>query len=162
MVRMDDPGAHRKPIGGRAIVSNAVIDGDRLLMVRQGRGRDRNRWNLPGGKVDPGETLLDAAVRETLEETGYHTRIHGVAGLYDYTTATGKRRLRCVFLGHVIGGKPFANQREILEVRWIPLEEVFAMEPDALAKPHVLMRILNDLHRRTIDGQATMDRLAVG
>ena len=39
-------------------------DGNRLLMLRNGR------WDLPKGKVEPGETLLQAALRETLEETG--------------------------------------------------------------------------------------------
>ncbi len=44
--------------------------GDDVLLVQRGSALGRGRWSLPGGKVDPGETTLEAAHRELLEETG--------------------------------------------------------------------------------------------
>ena len=47
----------------------AVVDG-RLLLIRRGHGPAAGEWSLPGGRVDGGETLAEAIVREVMEETG--------------------------------------------------------------------------------------------
>lgn len=69
----DLPGGRREPrdLPWRTSpgVGVLVVAGDRLLMVRQQR-LSGLRWEVPGGNQEPGETLEEAAVRETLEETG--------------------------------------------------------------------------------------------
>jgi 8-oxo-dGTP diphosphatase len=52
----------------------AVVDGCLLLVQRRGAGVDRGTWALPGGKVEPGERVADAAVRELREESGLQAR----------------------------------------------------------------------------------------
>ena len=47
----------------------AVVD-DRLLLIRRGHGPAAGEWSLPGGRVEGGETLAEAVVREVAEETG--------------------------------------------------------------------------------------------
>lgn len=51
-------------------VGAVVVDDDRLLMVRRGRPPGLGLWSLPGGRVERGETLAEAVVRELAEETG--------------------------------------------------------------------------------------------
>lgn len=51
-------------------VSVAVVDAGKVLLVRRGRAPARGLYAFPGGKVEPGETLEEAARRELMEETG--------------------------------------------------------------------------------------------
>lgn len=57
-------------------VAAVVVDHDRLLLVRRGRGWQAGRWAVPGGKVQHGETMAEAVTRELLEEAG----VEGVCG----------------------------------------------------------------------------------
>jgi 8-oxo-dGTP diphosphatase len=56
-----------RPILG---VGAVVVDRGRALLVRRGHEPARGQWSIPGGRVEPGETLRDAVRREILEETG--------------------------------------------------------------------------------------------
>jgi ADP-ribose pyrophosphatase YjhB (NUDIX family) len=51
-------------------VGGVVVDDGRLLLVRRGRGAGIGLWSVPGGRVEWGESLVDAVVREVAEETG--------------------------------------------------------------------------------------------
>jgi 8-oxo-dGTP diphosphatase len=51
-------------------VGAVVLDDDRLLLIRRGHGPAAGHWSLPGGRVEFGETMVEALVREVQEETG--------------------------------------------------------------------------------------------
>jgi 8-oxo-dGTP diphosphatase len=65
-------------------VAAVVLDGrGRLLLVLRGREPSRGHWSIPGGKVEPGETLERAVVREVAEETGLAVAVGEVLGEID-------------------------------------------------------------------------------
>ena len=57
-------------VGPQVCVGAVVVRDDCLLLVRRGRGPAAGEWSVPGGRVETGETLAEAVVREVAEETG--------------------------------------------------------------------------------------------
>ena len=51
-------------------VGAVAVDSDRLLLIRRATQPEAGRWSLPGGRVEHGETMVEAVVREVREETG--------------------------------------------------------------------------------------------
>ncbi len=83
----------------RAAAGVVVRDQARVLLIRR-RGEDT--WGLPGGGVEPGETWSGAAIRECLEETGWHVRIDELLGIYS-DPATQTHRYPSGSLRHFVG-----------------------------------------------------------
>jgi 8-oxo-dGTP pyrophosphatase MutT (NUDIX family) len=123
--------------------SSCVVINDKeevLLVLRE----DFRIWALPGGGVEPDETWEQAAVRETLEETGYQVEIRQYVGEYWRPQMShGKGDLRHVFLAQVTGDIPSQHDKESIDVRWFPVTALpmrmfrFSREHiyDALARP---------------------------
>ncbi len=59
-------------------------DGKFLFVEEQAEGVTHTVFNQPAGHVEAGETVVQAAVRETMEETGYEVEIHSLLGIYTY------------------------------------------------------------------------------
>jgi ADP-ribose pyrophosphatase YjhB (NUDIX family) len=62
--------------------SNLIAEADRYLFVRESKASARARYNLPAGKPEAGETLIEAAVREAREQTGLDVVVDHLIGLY--------------------------------------------------------------------------------
>jgi ADP-ribose pyrophosphatase len=71
------------PIRPHIGVGTMLIRNNKLLLIKRKYNPDAGCWSIPGGHLDLGERVEDAAVRETLEETGFKTRINKLAGIID-------------------------------------------------------------------------------
>ena len=104
------------------IVSAATIvlnDKGELLLIK---GPIRG-WEMPGGQVEEGESLKEAAVRETKEETGIDVEIVKFCGIFQNVK---KSICNTLFLAKPIGGE-FRTSSESLEVGFFPLDEAMEM-----------------------------------
>ena len=79
------------------------------------------RWVFPGGYVDRGEKLEDAAVREAREECGLDVELDGLVSLHSYR---GKTPIVIVWAARVVGGELKVADEESLEVRTFPAESI--------------------------------------
>lgn len=88
--------ADRPPYRPAVTVAVVAARRGKLLFVEE-RDGDRLVLNQPAGHVEAGETLEEAARRETLEETGWHVKITAAIGIYRWTTPAGTDYLRFAF-----------------------------------------------------------------
>ncbi|WP_433351572.1 NUDIX hydrolase [Microtetraspora malaysiensis] len=115
---------------------NVVVTNDAgdILMIRRS---DNGNWAVPGGAIDLGESLPQAAVRETLEETGIVCEITGLVGTYTdpkhvilYTSdGEARQEFSIVLTARAVDGVPTPSD-ESREVRWVPRDEVEALSMD--------------------------------
>jgi ADP-ribose pyrophosphatase YjhB (NUDIX family) len=104
--------------GTTVVALTFIRQGNQILLVRQAYGE--RYWSLPGGKMEPGESIEEAAIREVAEETGLEVRITRVVGLYSKPAEDG---LAVTFEGEAISGTLQAAN-EITECGYFPAHQL--------------------------------------
>lgn len=108
-------------------VATLVARDGQLLCVEERVG-GRLVLNQPAGHLEPDESLLDAALRETREETGWHVRITHLVGTYQWKAPeTGRHYLRFAFAAEPLEEIPGAQLDEgIVRALWLTPQELVA------------------------------------
>ncbi|MFC9973212.1 NUDIX domain-containing protein [Spirillospora sp. NPDC127200] len=130
----DDPEA---PKANSLVPSvNVVVTDDegKILLIRR---TDNDNWAVPGGAIDLGESVSEAAVRETREESGIVCEITGVVGIYSdpkhvihYTSNDEVRQEFSILLtARPVGGRPTPSD-ESCEVHWVAPEDIEPLQMD--------------------------------
>ncbi|HEX9517392.1 MAG TPA: NUDIX domain-containing protein [Streptosporangiaceae bacterium] len=146
---LNDPAA---PKANRIVPSANVIvvnNKGEILLIRR---TDNGNWAVPGGGMDPGESITDTAVRETLEETGITCEINGLVGIYTnprhvirYTSNNEVRQeFSIVFTARPTGGQ-LRPSSESAEPQWVSPATV----PRLQMHPSMRQRIQHYLDKRT-------------
>jgi 8-oxo-dGTP pyrophosphatase MutT (NUDIX family) len=114
------------PVLAAGAVVWRLVDGKaRVLLVHRGSRAD---VSLPKGKLDPGETLPQTAVREIAEETGLAITLGAPLGTVEYTLPSGREKIvyywSAEVTDHALELSTFAPNHEIAAVEWVALEKV--------------------------------------
>ena len=129
MVRMDPDAAEVKASGG-VVWRRGPGGALQLVLVHRPRYDD---WSLPKGKLDPGESWEDAALREVEEEVGLRCRLGAELPPVHYRDNKGREKaVRYWLMQPVDGAAPFTPNDEVDEMRWVDVEEAVAL----LSYPH--------------------------
>jgi 8-oxo-dGTP pyrophosphatase MutT (NUDIX family) len=130
----DDPTA---PAANSMVPSvNVVVvnDAGEILMIRRS---DNDNWAVPGGAIDLGESVAQAAVRETREESGIDCETTGLVGIYSdprhvilYTSnGEARQEFSIVLTARPVAGTPTPSE-ESTDVHWVPACRVLGLTMD--------------------------------
>ena len=124
-------------------VGGAVVRHGQLLLVRRASRHGRGNWQLPGGFIEPQETIEQAVIREVKEETGVDAEVNAVLGLrnrYDPESGNG---LYIIFVLSAIAGEPTADGHEVDQARYFSLDEIRALSPLPPVNWEIAQRVLS-------------------
>lgn len=106
----------------------AIFQAGRILLTKR---EDFEVWCLPGGAVEDGESLAQAAIREAREETGLEVELTRLVGIY--SRPTGLRSMHLVlFAARPVGGALRPDPREVVEMGYFDLDAI----PEPLLATH--------------------------
>ena len=131
-------------------VATIVEQEGRFLMVEEGvedTGADmqdrQTVFNQPAGHLEAGETLFEAALRETLEETAWRVELTHFLGLYHYPAPNGVTYIRHCFVARALEHEPQRRlDTGIVAAHWLPAETILA--DDFPARSPIVRRVLRD------------------
>ena len=132
------------PISTWFFVATIVRQGDKFLLIRE--QKHNQTWYLPAGRVDAGEDLFSAAIRETQEEAGIPIEIDGVLRVeHTPTTASSPMRVRVILVGRPVDDtepKQVADEHS-LEAGWFTYDELLALPLRGTEVPRVIKFVLD-------------------
>jgi 8-oxo-dGTP pyrophosphatase MutT (NUDIX family) len=119
-------------------VGVCIVDSQGSILLE--RRSDNGMWGLPGGKVEPGESIRQTALREVKEETGLEVRLTNLVGVYSepagriITYAEGDvcQLVDIIIEAEIVSGE-LTLSPESLELRWFPPDAL----PEEIAPPAV-------------------------
>jgi len=113
-------------------VGTVTIKNGKILLVRRAFDPGAGKWSIPGGLVEVGEKLSEAAMRETEEETGIQVEILELINVFDMIDLDDAKRIKyhyvlVDFLSKPIGGKERVCD-EVTDIKWVTFDEAKMMD----------------------------------
>ncbi len=123
------------------VASVVIVEHGKVLMIQEKIPKVYGKWNLPGGHVDEGETIEDAAIREAREEVGLDVTLTTALPVMH---AAIDRPVLHPFAADITGGELHFDPDEILDAQWFTPAEIRAITSD-LRAPDYLFATLDAL-----------------
>lgn len=124
------------------VVAACVIRDEkgRYLLVQEAQPKAYGLWNLAAGHVDKGESIEEAAVRETKEETGLEVKLIDKIGIWHDKV---DEPIRHAFTVKITGGEVRPEPGEVLDVRWLTYEQIVQMRKEGKLRVEWIFDAIN-------------------
>ncbi|MGG1679686.1 NUDIX hydrolase [Neobacillus sp. NRS-1170] len=127
------------------VVSVSIIKDEKVLMIKENKPNVINKWNFPSGRIEMGEDILDAAIREVKEETGLDVKLTYTTGIYNFISSSQDQVIMFHFIGQVTGGSINIEEDGIIDSAWVKVSDLVKSNDDELRNPSVIKQITNCL-----------------
>ncbi|HIG97730.1 MAG TPA: NUDIX domain-containing protein [Candidatus Aenigmarchaeota archaeon] len=112
----------------RVVTANIIEKKGKILLVQEGHKYAYGLWNFPAGKLEEQISLVDNAVKEAKEESGYNVKVKGVVGIYHHMSKD-KNVVVIVFASYMVSGElRKSSDKEILQAKWFTYDEIKKMK----------------------------------
>ncbi|MGH8063980.1 MAG: NUDIX domain-containing protein [Candidatus Entotheonellia bacterium] len=123
-------------------VGGAVVQDGKLLLVRRASRYGRGNWQIPGGFIEPDETIELAVAREVAEEAGVQAEVVGVLGIRSRYNPDNGNSIYVILLMRPLTGEPTPDGKEVDRAGYFTLQEIQAMEQVPAINQEVARRAL--------------------
>lgn len=137
-------------IMGKIIVGGVIEKNGKFLLVQEAKGKDRGKWNIPAGHLDPNEDIFSGAKREIKEETGCDCEITGILQIGNIVTENDTC-VSVIFQTNLLEENIFYDQKEILNVQWFSYEELLNMKNELRKYDLIIASISTLIENKGID-----------
>ena len=141
----------------KTIVAQVYVKKDnKILMVQENKEGIKGKWNMPAGKLEDGESIIEAAIRETKEETNLNVSIKGLIAIQETVSSLGQLVI-LYFLGEYVSGTIKYDKKEISDVKWMSEKEILSLDKKQIRGAETIEDILKLAKRQTI----SLDRIKI-
>ncbi|MFH1207625.1 MAG: NUDIX domain-containing protein [Patescibacteria group bacterium] len=117
----------------KVVVGTVLRKNDKYLLLKDKKIIAKRKWTVPAGRAEINHTIVQNAIRETYEESGFRVKL--VKKLFIYHEDLF-HPVRHVFLGEIIGGHLSFPKREILDAEWFTFKEIQKMYRENKIRHH--------------------------
>ena len=141
----------------KTIVAQVYVKKDnKILMVQENKEGIKGKWDMPAGKLEDGESIIEAAIRETKEETNLKVSIKGLIAIQETISSLGQLVI-LYFLGEYVSGTIKYDKKEISDVKWMSEKEILSLDKKQMRGAETIEDILKLAKRQTI----SLDRIKI-
>lgn len=131
------------------IVGTVIVKNNKVLMVKEAKKECYGKWAFPAGHLEKNETVFEGALRETKEETGCTVKLERAFPII-VRNDNNMNITMFHFLGNIVEETLSYNYDEILETKWIDIEELKNMKKEELRSPAVVEKIIDSIEKKEL------------
>jgi 8-oxo-dGTP diphosphatase len=124
-----------QPAKVEVVAGVVIFQHGKVLLVQEKQPKVYGKWNFPAGHVDEGETIEEAAIRETKEEVGYDVELDTALPVLHESI---DRPVLHAFTAHITGGELRFPEAELLDAQWFTPTEIRTMAAELRTAAYIL------------------------
>ncbi|MBS4192601.1 NUDIX hydrolase [Bacillus sp. FJAT-49705] len=132
------------------VASVSIFKDNEVLIIKENKPTAIDKWNFPSGRIKNGEDILYTACREVKEETGLDVKLNSTTGVYNFISSTNDQVILFHFTGEITGGSLNLEEDEIIDSKWIKVNDLMKFKDEELREPRVQKKIINNLLRENL------------